>query len=99
MKVKYFMENDLSTEFLVEMTREKNLNCFVIGQSKSYHESSSLQDLDIIVVNGMLSLSINGHVPSDYSAGSLVFVPAKSRILMSNHQENELEIIMASAIT
>ena len=96
MKVKYFTENELSTEFLVEMTHENDLNCMVIGKSKSYPECSSIQDLDIIVVNGMLSLSLDGQVSSNYTAGSLIFIPAKSRIRMSNLQENELEIIMAS---
>jgi hypothetical protein len=72
-------------------------NRVILQKSEVFPDNSCICDMDLIVVNGQLTLGINGQKESQYVAGSLVFIPSRSKISLSNHGDEMLEVIMARA--
>jgi quercetin dioxygenase-like cupin family protein len=99
MKVRYFGKNDVQEDFLAQFNQEVDMNRCLIRSSEAFPVHSSIQDLNLIVVSGKLTLSLNGQRESSYPAGSLIFVPIRTRISMSNQTDHDLEIITARAVS
>ena len=72
-------------------------NRVVLQKSESFPDNSCICDMDLIVINGQLTLGINGQKDAQYPTGSLVFIPSKSKIHLSNQGFETLEVIMTRA--
>jgi quercetin dioxygenase-like cupin family protein len=97
MKVKYFDKSNLCYDFLSDFAHKVDTNRLVIRKTEQFPLHSSIDNLNLIVINGTLTLSLNGQKASDYPAGSLVYIPIWSQISISNQNEEDLDVVLTRA--
>ena len=68
---------------------EAEVNLITLQKSESMPEYSTIHNADLRVVRGSVGLALNDEEENIYSSGSVINIPAKTKIKLSNQFSEE----------
>jgi glyoxylate utilization-related uncharacterized protein len=70
------------------------INQIILQESESMPENSTIHNIDMQVVYGRVALKLNDRDEHIYSSGSVISIPAKSKMMLSNQLKDASKVFL-----
>ena len=92
-------------EYSVKLSGEKNIwlktdagktivNQITLHESETMPENFTIHNTDLRVVFGRIALKVNDREENIYSSGSVISIPAKSKMILTNRFEEDSTVFL-----
>lgn len=95
-QIKYTVSQEKVIERLIE-DDNVGINHMILRKSEALPEHYSNSNVYMIVTRGEVTLRLDEQEPHDYPSGSIMLIPYKTKMNVSNQNEDVLELFVVKA--